>query len=585
MKTSMEHTEGTAVKRAENMVWTAAGDYGFEPEFLAFCQDGQPDVYLNSIIGYAHKWFGTAVLETLTEPLKHTLRRETYEGLLWFAIENCVYEREVRQRPLLEELRRDYALRFFEQERLISRQQWMSQDSTVYALWEARCRGILGRDAGPIRPGEQELFRLLTCSGNMTDQEVADRITEVFRAYFHYTGQPDRITAMYRVFGRLRRRLREKIPMRIIRRETLQIAGGSPGSGPGYAGKKAGLDIGAAPGARDTDRDYMEYAFGAPLYPHEKELRLNALLCTGAHSNCRLYYTEGKRESYEKKNPGILQLIWDAEKQRHSNEEFFREHRQVFQHAVARLTEQIRNAILTAEVPLPLRGRSGRLAAPEVWRALLLDDDRVFWETMEEERPEFSVDLLLDASASCRNDQEMISAQGYVLAKSLQNCSIPVQVTAFSSLRGYTVLRRFAGYDEPGCIDRIFSYFTAGWNRDGLALRGILPLMEDGCSQNRLLIILTDASPNDDRKIPLSAGKGILTGRDYSGKAGTEDTAAQVRALEKQGIHVMAILNGAYSDTEAARRIYGRNFVRIEEPGQLAAAAGRLLQKKILEHF
>ena len=53
-----------------------------------------------------------------------------------------------------------------------------------------------------------------------------------------------------------------------------------------------------------------------------------------------------------------------------------------------------------------------------------------------------------------------------------------------------------------GCAEQIFRYFAAGWNRDGLALRGAGHLMEGSPAKNRLLIILTDASPNDDRRIP-----------------------------------------------------------------------------------
>lgn len=67
---------------------------------------------------------------------------------------------------------------------------------------------------------------------------------------------------------------------------------------------------------------------------------------------------------------------------------------------------------------------------------------------MEEEQPSFSVDLVLDASASCMDYQETLAAQSYVIAQSLQKCRIPVQVTSFSSLRSYTVIHRFIRYNE-----------------------------------------------------------------------------------------------------------------------------------------
>ena len=43
----------------------------------------------------------------------------------------------------------------------------------------------------------------------------------------------------------------------------------------------------------------------------------------------------------------------------------------------------------------------------------------------------------------------------------------------------------------------------------------------------------------------------------------------------------MAILNGNFGDTKAAREILGKDFTRIERPAQLASAVGRLLISKI----
>ena len=84
--------------------------------------------------------------------------------------------------------------------------------------------------------------------------------------------------------------------------------------------------------------------------------------------------------------------------------------------------------------------RSGNLDPERVWRAPLLDDSRVFRCAEEENQPSFTVDLLLDASASRLHCQEVIAAQGAILAESLSRCHIPVRVSSFCSLRGYTCL-------------------------------------------------------------------------------------------------------------------------------------------------
>lgn len=568
-------------KRAKNLVWTAAQDYDFEPEFLAFRQDGSPDFYLNSIIGYAHKWYHSAAFDEFLHSLKGTLHSETYDGLLWFALEHCTFQREVIHRPLLKDLRTEYAHSFFEQESSRSRQQWMAQSSLIYALQAARCREILGKDPGLIHPREKKLYQELTFSRTITSQELIDRLRSIFKTYFHYTGQPDKITFLYRFWKILYRFSVHFLPTRMVQNDTLLIGQGmEPTTGNRVIGK-SGFNLPNSPAALQESRIYIESCFGKPLYSNAEEQQLNQLLCNGTHQNCRIYFTNGERQPYTQKDPAILQVIKDARRQQKRNEQHFHERQHLYQNLIQKLTAQIQNAILVAPQPLPVRGKTGKLAVSELWRALYLEDQRVFWENYEEECPDFSVDLLLDASASCLDYQEVIAAQAYVLARSLQLCNVPVQISSFCSLRGHTILHRFISYEETDKNSTIFQYFAAGWNRDGLALRGIMQLMNDSPCKNRLLIILTDASPNDEQKVPANLEHGILFAKDYAEKTGIEDTASEVRNLRKSDIKVMAILNGTYGNSEGARKIYGKDFSRIEKPDQLSTAAGTLIQRQI----
>ena len=246
-----------------------------------------------------------------------------------------------------------------------------------------------------------------------------------------------------------------------------------------------------------------------------------------------------------------------------------------------RLTEQIRNCILVHQQPNARVARSGNLDPERVWRTVM-DDDRVFRCAEEENHPSFTVDLLLDASASRLHCQEVIAAQGSILAQSLAACGIPVRVSCFSSLRGYTVLRVLKGFKEKS-LQGICQYFASGWNRDGLALRaaGDLIDFDPGPAARHLLILLTDASPNDSRRIPPSPNDPL--GRDYGGSAGVEDAAAEVRTLQRKGLRVSAVFMGEDSSAADASRIYGKNMARIRGMDQLARAAGRLIQNEIRE--
>ena len=103
-----------------------------------------------------------------------------------------------------------------------------------------------------------------------------------------------------------------------------------------------------------------------------------------------------------------------------------------------------------------------------------------------------------------------------------------MRVSFFCSVSGCTVLRILRDFGHPEENDACFDYTAAGWNRDGLALRAVGWLMRKTRSDRKLLIMLSDANPNDDEKIPRA---GLLPGRRvYGGKAGIEDTKREAAA-------------------------------------------------------
>ena len=140
------------------------------------------------------------------------------------------------------------------------------------------------------------------------------------------------------------------------------------------------------------------------------------------------------------------------------------------------------------------------------------------------------------------------------------------------------MVRVFRDYQEAGKNDAIFDYVAAGWNRDGLAMRAMGWLMEREQSDHRLLILLSDANPNDDQKIP---GSGLHPNRDYGGKLGVQDAAAEAGVLRKHGLAPVCIFTGSDRELEGARTIYGRDLVRIPSIGWFADAVGKLIQGRI----
>lgn len=331
----------------------------------------------------------------------------------------------------------------------------------------------------------------------------------------------------------------------------------------------------------NEDQDYVEGCFGRSLYPPRELALIEQRLCTGNHLGCHLWFTRGEMVQGKTMRADVQHLFDQAAEQAEQNRADFLKNNDLYQSSILRLTEHIRNCMQVQQQPDAVSARQGHVDSQRIWRLPVLQDGKVFLRSEEENNPGFTVDLLLDGSASRLHCQETIAAQGYILARSLATCGIPVRVSSFCSLRGYTVVRILKDFSEKNAERKIFNYFAAGWNRDGLALRMAGKLLDTAPADRYLLILLTDASPDDSRKI-LPTGKVPLS-RSYDGEAGVQDTAEEVRTLRQQGVRIAAVFMGENTSAPDARTIYGQDLVRIQQMDQLATAAGKLIQEEIRE--
>ena len=88
-------------RRACNLIWNAAQDYDFQPDFKAFDEDGQADLYWNGIIGAVRRNYGAQPIDQLFSAIRGSANEGLYEQLLWLGLENAVYQREAKLRPAL----------------------------------------------------------------------------------------------------------------------------------------------------------------------------------------------------------------------------------------------------------------------------------------------------------------------------------------------------------------------------------------------------------------------------------------------------------------------------------------------------
>ena len=556
-------------RRARNILWNAAGRYDFEPPFMAFFPNGAPDNYFNMVAGFVEKWLDMDRLWAFFRRYEGDRRAEEFDEFLWLGLENCVYEKEVAERPILRELRARRAERFYLERQSLSRQQMEYESMPVFTQQEARWAEVSGRRMPLLTPRERRMAEALKFPGSLDTAGVIDRMEAFLRDFYRFT--PPAEPAQPRRAGKLSRLLLRREHQR---RDRLIVRVGTGEGDHARAVQQRHEGLGRFTGPTEEDEAYIRSVFGRSLYTEREMGILENELCVGADSVCRLWVTRGGGEE-PAADPEAAEVRESALRQRQRNEEFLREHAAEVQGGIRALSTRIDTVFSSYLKHIPEISRQGRLRAETAYRLPVLGDPRVFLKDGEETEREICVDLLLDASQSRMNVQETLAAEAYIIAESLEKVHIPVRVCAFRSLRGFTVIQVLKGWTQRDCRG-LMGYFAAGWNRDSLALETVGRLGDDPAlaGRRRMLLILTDASPNDSA--PLAAEGWTLT-REYEGAAAVKVTEEAVRRLRSAGLRVGAVFHGNTSHMEDLQQIYGHAYVRIRKAAQLAQGVSDLL--------
>ena len=557
-------------RRAENIIWTAAGKHDFSPDFKAYDLEGRAELYFNCIIGAVRRHYEYEKIEAVFRGFQQYEEADCYEALFWLGLENCVFHREKERRPVLKKLRADYARAFVEAYP-------HPEDYRLYEhLASAHFARVLGKEPRLDKYGAK-LLDELEFSPEMSTDEIVERTHELFLRWFQInTEERKRERKRFQLPG-LKKRQGKKKQLR-YRRFALGFADHPDniyGSGEGDEHKQA---VKTKLSAEEL-RAFMETKYGSPIFSRRELDNIEKQLCSGSHENCHLHFTYGERIDSSKIQNGFEALSRQREaEQVEKNRAYYRSEPARNNTAVSRLTARIQNSVLLHLEACPVKSNSGLLQGGKVWRALQLGDERVFSRTEQDDMGALSVDILLDASTSQKERQEIVSAQGYMIAESLSRCNIPCRVMSFCSMTGYTILRVFRDYDKPRDNGRIFEYVSNGCNRDGLAIAAAHHLMRQSRAEHRMLIILSDVKPNDVVKMRSSGAEELVS---YEKHYGIRDTALAVRRARAEGISVICVFTGEDEDLPNAKLVYGRDFARVQSLDKMADTVGKLIQNQI----
>lgn len=559
-------------QRAFNIIWNASGDYSFPPDFEAYDGRGLADLYWNYIYGAVRKYYDYSRFQGFFNDLKKEHDHVFYESLTWIGLENCAYEKAKKDRPVLADLRRNYSKKVLYEE---------NAPSYYYLVDEikiAHFQRVLGEEP-KVREQVINILNDLEFDESLNTEQIILKMNEIIAVYFPFSRVPFKKSLWNAIFSS-----KNNLPFAnpFLKLYSSRSNRHSQDHDSEEKTEKKGQSKSYWRSFLDQrnlkKRESIQDLFGASILSETQIKALEQMLCVGSHTNCHLHFTRGEYDANSFTKAGPKNQDSPALKQREKNKKHYRENLTRNSTSIAKLTNMIRNTILV-NLESSFRADSGKLVAGKIWRNLYLYDSKVFLRNRMDDIGNLTVDIMLDASGSQMNRQEILASQGYIIAESLTRCNIPVRVYAFSTFSNYTIINIFRDYAEVDKNDRIFNYHTRGCNRDGLAIRTALHLMENSPCEHKVLIVLSDGKPVDPQGI--SEFRPNLDLNFYGDTPGVNDTALEVRKGWQKGISILGVFTGLDEDIPAARKIYGHNLVCIKSPERFADMVSILIQNKL----
>ena len=566
-------------KRALNIIWNASDDYSIEPQFKAYDINGEADIYWNYIIGAVHKYYDYTLLRAFFNYLKTDREHEFYEKLFWIGLEKCAFDKGKNERPVLLSLRKSYA------QKVLAGETEVFDDNLLNVLIKAHFKRALGRSPEISRNALNILNDLEF--GDGSTEEIISKMNRIIKKYFRFNYGQYEVNAEKnnkRVQKQFQHSDEEKLSdsdMETMKDLYLDSAETSREVYYEELKQKIKKPVKKIKIEKkdDSERLYIRKYFGASIISEQKTYLIERSLCIGSHKNTHLHFTKGEFDEEFINDSNALYYNKALKEQREINLEHFNANYIKYKNSILKLTNKIRNTMLAYFESYTGKSEAGRLNVRKIWRNIYLNDNRVFTKVYNNDIGNISVDILLDGSASQHERQETIAAEAYIIAESFTQCQIPVKVYSFSSLRNYTVINLYRDYDEREKNNEIFNYKTTGCNRDGLAIRTALYMMEKSSYFNKILIVLSDCKPNDTQCIPDTGIKQEQT--KYAGASGIIDTAFEVKKGINNGNSILCVFTGEDEDIPTAKKIYGHNFARIYYPERFAEIVGVLMQNQL----
>lgn len=341
-------------RRAYNQIWNGAGRYDLHPEEAAFDDQGDAELYINTIMGLAYGLYDFSRFQPMLHSFQLQQKGGLYTDVFWLGMEHAVFARAGKTRPALAGLRREYA------QRTLARPHPQDPRESAESLRAAWARRILAGEE-PQDPWLRQVLAALEFDPGWNEQKIIDRTEELLFTFFRRARRSvtDRQWAAFAG----RSIVGKGGGVRLIRPNALRALGrGDPSESGGVGAGKTMRLLSFLQGKTPEPilRRYVEDCFGTSMLTPSQLAEAERELCTGVHRNCRLHFTRGTPPEH----PVSADAAWDAEsfqRQREKNRAYYQKNLLQNRLTIAQLTQKLQNTLLLQQDEDTSLGRVGRL--------------------------------------------------------------------------------------------------------------------------------------------------------------------------------------------------------------------------------
>lgn len=534
-------------------------DYDSEPFITGEDLSGNPDFYINLILGLSAKYFGSDKLEKLFSNWEYNFYRNKFDMFAIFILEDFIYKREVGSRKVLKSLRKNYAQKFLEDKYDLQRKNLALKENLFFHMQIKKVNEILGINY-KLSTKKEKIYNNLKLADDTDANNLEERMLNIFRENLSYRENEFLKFTPLQNFS-----LFDSMSLVKLERSN------SPSIFGDFKNKNnnilANFLYSISLKRRKEKKKYLEDNFGKSIFSEDEMKLIEEKYLRDAHKKSKLHYTRG----IDFKNISAENL--EETYNRHLLK--FKENKNFYNNEIKSLSKKIRLALSSHTGSEEVITNRGKLISKLAYKSMISDNVNIFSKKILNQNSYLKVDLVLDASASLMDLESDIAIEAYIVSKSLENNEILNRVISYQSLGDYTVITILKDYEEKSEFEKIFRYRSSGWNRDGLFYRAYEELLEKE-NKNHLLISLTDAYPRDIKALTT---KNFFAPKKYAEKESLIDTKKELDKLRKSGIHTAAILNS--DKIENAKFLFGRNYIKIKSVKEIANIAGRFIQREI----